>query len=236
MGEIENNNKFQMQLIDKLIVSMIGLASLIVIIVTIVFVNNKYKKLYEYQIKQLSEIPYNETYRYLLKDNTIKFYRETKVIAEYKCSSDCKITDFSSSQFIIDNDDLVPVVDNGKVNLYSISNKKNSIVLDETPRTSINNKYGIIKMNSRYGVINKKGKIILSCDHNDIDINISHIVTLNNGTVYVYDDNAKLLASQATTATGDISISEKNNHLYINIVSEKTTTLTFDTRSNRFMN
>ena len=56
--------------------------------------------------------------------------------------------------------------------IYSINNNENSIVLDEIPQTSINNKYGVIKINGKDGIINKKGKIVLQCAYNDIDINV----------------------------------------------------------------
>ena len=226
MGEIENNNGFKMQFIDKLIVSMIGGMSLIVIIITVLFVNNKYKRLYDEQLRQLNEIPYNETYKYMKKDNSITFYKDITEVTSYKCSTDCDITDFSSSQFIIDNDDLIPIIDNGKVSLYSIKNKKNTI---------INNKYGIIKINNKYGVINKKGRVILNCLYNDIDINFSHIVTLSDKTVSVFDNNARVIASKVAAVKGDISISEKNDHLYINIIGDKTVTIVFDTKTNKFI-
>ena len=145
MNETENNNEFKMKFIDKLIVSMIGVANIIVIIITIVAVNNNYKRMHEEQLSKLSAIPYNETYKYLQAGDVITFYQDTNVITKYVCDADCKITKFTSIQFIIDNDDLIPIEDSGKVNLYSISKKKNTIVLDDIPQTSINNKYGIIK-------------------------------------------------------------------------------------------
>lgn len=238
MNDIENENKrkFQMQFIDKLIVSMIGVANVIVIIITIISVNNNYKKMYEEQLSKLSDIPYNETYKYLQNNNVITFYQGITPITEYKCIKDCIITKFSSSQFIIDNDNLIPIADNGKVTLYSIENNKNAIVLDDIPQTSINNKYGIIKINGKDGVINKHGNIALECIYNDVDINTSYIVTLGNNTIYVFDNTANLLSSKGITTTGDISISEKNNNLYINIFGNQTTTLIFDTNTNKFTN
>lgn len=238
MNDIENDNKskFQMQFIDKFIVSMIGVANVIVIIITIISVNNNYKKMYEEQLKKLSDIPYNETYKYLQKNNVITFYQGTTPVTKYKCIKDCGITKFSSSQFIIDNDNLIPIADNGKVALYSIKDNKNAIVLDDIPQTSINNRYGIIKINGKDGVINKHGNITLECIYNDVDINTSHIVTLGNNTIYVFDNTANLLSSKGITTTGDISISEKNNNLYINIFGNQTTTLIFDTKTNKFTN
>lgn len=234
MAETENNNKFKMQFIDKFIISMIGVANVIVIIITIISVNRNYQKMYEEQLKKLDEIPYNETYKYLQKGDEITFYKETTPVAEYKCTKDCNITKFSSSQFIIDNDDLIPIADDGKVNLYSIKDKKNSLVLDDIPQTSINNRYGIIRINGKDGVLNKHGTITLECIYNDVDINTSHMVTLGNNTIYVFDNTAKLLSSKQVSTTGDISISEKNNNLYINIFGNQTTTLVFDTKSNKF--
>ena len=236
MSENEKVVDNGMQLIDKVIIAMIFISSFIVIILTIVIVNNKYKRLYEAQMAQLNEIPYNETYKYLNEDKTISFYEETKVIGTYKCINDCKIADFLSSQFIIDNDDLIPITDGNKINLYSISDKKNKIVLDDIPHTSINNKYGTIKIDNKYGVINKKGNIVLDCIYKDVDINTSHIVTLGNNIVYIFGNDAKLITSKTITANGDISISEKNNHLYINIIGTSTTTLIFDTNTNKFIN
>lgn len=238
MNDIENENKskFQMQFIDKFIVSMIGVANVIVIIITIISVNNNYKKMYEEQLKKLSDIPYNETYKYLQKNDVITFYQGITPLTKYKCIKDCGITKFSSSQFIIDNDNLIPIADNGKVTLYSIKDNKNAIVLDDIPQTSINNKYGIIKINGKNGVINKHGNITLECIYNDVDINTSHIVTLGNNTIYVFDNTANLLSSKGITTTGDISISEKNNNLYINIFGNQTTTLIFDIKTNKFTN
>lgn len=232
----ENNGRYEMRFVDKAIVGLICGASIIVIIVTIILVNHKYQKLYEDQLAKLNEIPYNETYKYLLEDNTLKFYVGTKEVSKYKCERDCKIADFSSSQFIIDNDDLIPIMDHNSMNLFSISNKETTLVLDEVPQTSINNQYGIIKINDKYGVINKKGKIILNCIYDDVDINFSHIVTLSNYTVNVFDNDAVFLVSKGIDVNGDISISEKNNYLYINIVGNKTTTLIFDVKTNRFIN
>ena len=217
MNDIENENKskFQMQFIDKFIVSMIGVANVIVIIITIISVNNNYKKMYEEQLKKLSDIPYNETYKYLQKNDVITFYQGITPLTKYKCIKDCGITKFSSSQFIIDNDNLIPI---------------------DIPQTSINNRYGIIKINGKDGVINKHGNITLECIYNDVDINTSHIVTLGNNTIYVFDNTANLLSSKGITTTGDISISEKNNNLYINIFGNQTTTLIFDTKTNKFTN
>lgn len=234
MNEAENNNSFKMKFIDKLIVSMIGVANIIVIIITIVSVNHNYKRMHEQQLKRLNDIPYNETYKYLESDNTIAIYKDVNAITEYKCVGNCKITRFSSSQFIIDNDDLIPIEDNGKVNLFSVSKNKTTITLDDIPLTSINNKYGIIRINNKDGIISKHGKIVLDCIYSDIDINTSHIVTINSNTIYVFDNDAKLLASKPITTSGDISISEKNNNLYINIFDTKNTTLIFDIRANKF--
>lgn len=234
MNEIDDSNKFKMQFIDKLIISMIGVANVIVIIITIIYVNNNYRKLVEAQLKKLDSIPYNETYKYLLKDNTLTFYRETKVVSQYTCVNDCRITKFSSSQFIIDNDNLIPINDNGKVNLYNIRKNRNSVVLDDIPQTSINNKYGIVRINGKDGVINKQGKIVLECVYGDVDITASHIVTLGNNTIYVFDNEINQIASKPVTVTGDVSISEKNNNLYINIIGNTTTTIIFDTKANKF--
>lgn len=236
MSETENQNKYNMQLIDKIIVAMILVASIIVIIVTIIVVNHKYQKYYEDQLKQFNEIPYNETYKYLAKDDSIVFYKGVKEVSEYKCTTDCKITDFASNQFIIDNDDLIPIFDENQIKIYSISNNENSIILDEIPQTSINNKYGIIKINGKDGIINKKGKIVLQCAYNDIDINASHIATIANNVVYVFDNNMNLLASKPITVNGEISISEKQHFLYINILSNSATILIFDTATNKFTN
>ncbi len=236
MGDNEKNNGFKMQFIDKLIVSMIGVFNIIVIVLTIIIVNNNYKKIYEEKLKQLDEIPYNETYKYILKNNEINFYKETRVIDTYKCTKDCQITEFSSNQFILDNDNLVPIVDDGKVIIYSIKGKVKNITLDDVPQTSINNKYGIIRINKKAGVINKHGDIILDCNYSDIDINTSHIVTINSNTLYVFNNDAKTIATRPITVSGDISISEKNNVLYINVFGDKTTTFTFDTKANKFTN
>ena len=236
MGEIKNDNRYDMQLIDKIIVAMILVASIIVIIVTIIVVNHKYQRYYEDQVKQFNEIPYNETYKYLIKDDSIVFYKGVKEVSQYKCITNCKITDFASNQFIIDNDDLIPILDENRIKLYSINNNENSIILDEVPQTSINNKYGIIKINGKDGVINKKGKIVLQCAYNDIDINASHIATINNNIVYIFDNNMNLLASKPTTTNGEISISEKQHFLYINILSNSATILIFDTSTNKFTN
>ena len=110
------------------------------------------------------------------------------------------------------------------------------MVLDDVPLTSINNKYGIIKMNGKSGVINKKGDIILDCLYSDIDIDISHIVTLLDNTIYILYDSAHLLLTRPISVTGDISISEKNNYMYINIVGANTVTLIFDLKNNVFVN
>ena len=236
MNETENNNEFKMKFIDKLIVSMIGVANIIVIIITIVAVNNNYKRMHEEQLSKLSDIPYNETYKYLQTGDVITFYQDTNLITKYVCDAECKITKFTSSQFIIDNDDLIPIEDNGKVNLYSIGKKKNTIVLDDIPQTSINNKYGIIKIDNKDGIINKHGKISLDCIYNDIDINASHIVAIRGNTIYVFDNDTNLLDSKTIANGGDISISEKNNNLYINIFSKQNTTLIFDTKANKFTN
>ena len=233
----ENGNKnFKMQFVDKLIVSLIGIASLFAVILTFITVNYKYKKMYEQQMAALTDIPYNETYKYMFENNSIKFYQNAKEVGAYKCTTDCQITKFLSNQFIIDNDDLVPIIDNGKVIIFSIKNMENSLILDEEPQTSINNKYGIVIINNKYGVINKKGKIILDSIYDDIDINISHIVTLLNGTIYVFDNNAQELISRDVQLDGDISISEKNDNIYINIVGDTTVTFIFDTKTNNFIN
>ena len=236
MGENENNQVFKMQFIDKFIVSLIFIASLVVIILTIVIVNNKYKKLYEKQLEQFSEIPYNETYRYLLEDQKFTFYNKNKAVGEYKCVSDCKITDFLSNQFIIDNDDLIPIIDGNRVLLYNINKGDSTIYLDETPKTSINNKYGIIKINDNYGVINKKGKIVLDCNFDDVDINTTHIVTLKGNTLSVLNNSIKVLFSQEIGVVGDLSISEKNDILYINVIGTTTTTLIYNTKTNTLVN
>ena len=236
MSDSSKNVEFKMKFIDKLIVSLIGIASLTVIIVTIFVVNHKYQIEYEKQLEKLDEIPYNETYRYMNKQNTIKIYKETKVVSDYKCIGKCQITDFLSNQFIIDNDELIPIIDNNKVILYNVNSNSSKIVLDDVPQTSINNKYGIIKVNGKSGVINKKGDIILDCIYNDIDITISHIVTLMNSVIYIFDNNVKLISSKPINSIGDLSISEKNNYMYINIIGTNTVTLIFDTNTNTFIN
>ncbi len=236
MSGNENTKEFRMKFVDKLIVSLIGIASFAVIIVTIISVNYKYQKLAEKKLAELDEIPYNETYKYQNNGKSISFYKGIKIIGEYECASDCKISDFRSNQFIVDNDDLIPIMDDGQFHFYSITKGKNAIVLDDIPQTSINNKYGVIRIDGLAGVINKKGQIIVNCNYDDIDINISHIVTLKDLTIYVFDNNANLLVSKPILADGDLSISEKNNNMYINIVGENTTTLIFDTRTNTFLN
>ena len=74
MAETENNNKFKMQFIDKFIISMIGVANVIVIIITIISVNRNYQKMREEQLKKLDEIPYNENIikEVVLNDNIIR--------------------------------------------------------------------------------------------------------------------------------------------------------------------
>lgn len=236
MRETETENKYKFQLIDKIIISLLGIGTLIVTIITIVVVNNNQEKLHEQKLKQLNPIPYNETYKYTISGTKLIFYEDINKTSEYECKSDCSITKFSSSQFIIDNDDLIPIEDNKKVSLYSISNNKNEIVLDDVPQTSINNKYGIIKIDNKYGVINKHGKVVLNCTNSDVDINTSHIVTLNGNTLNVYDNSMTVIASKVIPITGNISISEKNNSLYINIIGDTAITIIFDTKTNTFIN
>ena len=185
MSENENTQVFKMQFIDKFIVSLIFIASMLAIVLTFVTVNAKYKKIYEKQLEQFIEIPYNETYKYLIKDNVMTFYIKNKEAGEYKCSNECKVTDFLSNQFIIDSDDIIPIADGNQVVLYNIKKSNNSISLNEVPKTSINNKYGIVKQNNKYGVINKQGKIVLSCNYDDVDINTTHIVTLNGNILKI---------------------------------------------------
>lgn len=230
-----SNSQFKMQFIDKLIVSMIGVFNVIVIVVTIVVVDNNYERKYQEQLAKLNEIPYNETYKYLTKKDSIVFYKGISEIAKYKCTENCKITKFSSTQFIIDNDSIIPIRDNNKVVLYSIEKKTDLIQLDDIPLTSINNKYGIIKMNGKDGVINKHGDITFNCIFDDIDINATHIVALSNNRIYIYDNEPKILASRQIATVGDLSISEKNNNLYINIIGNTTTTLIYDSLTNKFI-
>ena len=236
MGENGNTTEFRMKLIDKLIVSLIGFASLAVIIITIIMVNHKYQKIYDAQLKRLHDIPYNETYRYYYQTDSLNIYKDIKKVGGYKCTSECGITKYLSNQFIIDNDDLIPIISNGSIVLFSVSSNNVKLVLDDVPLTSINNKYGIIKINGKSGVINKKGDIILDCIYNDIDIDISHIVTLLDNTIYIFDDSANLLLTRPISISGDISISEKNNYMYINIVGANTVTLIFDLKNNVFIN
>lgn len=232
MSENENTQVFKMQFIDKFIVSLIFISSFLSIILTFVTVNAKYKNLYQKQLEQFSKISYNDTYRYLIDNDVITFYIENKVAAEYKCTDDCKVTDFPSNQFIIDSDDIIPIVDGDHVVLYNIKKDENSTYLDEVPKTSINNKYGVIKQNNKYGVINKQGKIVLGCNFDDVDINTTHIVALNSNVLNVFSNSVVLLFSKEIGITGDITISEKNNYLYINILGPSTTTLIYDTTTN----
>ena len=236
MSESGKNTDFRMQLIDKLIVGLIGFASLAVIVVTIFVVNHKYRVLYEKQLEKLDEIPYNDTYRYMRENNSIKFYKSINVVSEYKCLTDCKVTSFLSNQFIIDNDDLIPVYDNNKVMLYSVKNNTVKLILDDVPQTSINNQFGIIKIDNKSGVLDKKGNVILDCIYSDIDINISHIVALMNGVIYIFDNNVNLILTRTINTVGDLSISEKNNYMYINIIGLNTVILIFDSRTNTFVN
>lgn len=236
MSESGKNTDFRMQLIDKLIVGLIGFASLAVIVVTIFVVNHKYRVLYEKQLEKLDEIPYNDTYRYMRENNSIKFYKSINVVSEYKCLTDCKVTSFLSNQFIIDNDDLIPVYDNNKVMLYSVKNNTVKLILDDVPQTSINNQFGIIKIDNKSGVLDKKGNVILDCIYSDIDINISHIVALMNGVIYIFDNNVNLILTRTINTVGDLSISEKNNYMYINIIGLNTVILIFDSRTNTFIN
>lgn len=236
MSESGKNTDFRMQLIDKLIVGLIGFASLAVIVVTIFVVNHKYRVLYEKQLEKLDEIPYNDTYRYMRENNSIKFYKSINVVSEYKCLTDCKVTSFLSNQFIIDNDDLIPVYDNNKVMLYSVKNNMVKLILDDVPQTSINNQFGIIKIDNKSGVLDKKGNVILDCIYSDIDINISHIVALMNGVIYIFDNNVNLILTRTINTVGDLSISEKNNYMYINIIGLNTVILIFDSRTNTFVN
>ncbi len=235
---IENgkSTEFKMRFIDKFIVGLIGFASFAVIVVTIFVVRHKYQVLYEKQLEKLSEIPYNETYRYMAKDNSIQFYKDTTNVSEYKCLSTCRVTSFLSNQFIINNDDLIPIYDNNHVMLYSVTDKVVKLVLDDVPQTSINNKYGVIKINNRSGVINKNGNVILDCIYSDIDINISHIVALMNGVIYIFDNNVDLILTRTINTAGDLSITEKNNFMYINIIGVNTVVLIFDSRTNSFVN
>ena len=236
MSETGTENKYKLQLIDKIIISLLGIGTLVVTIITIIVVNNNQKQLHDQQLKLLNSIPYNETYKYTIKGQKLIFYEDINVIGEYNCTNDCNITKFSSSQFIIDNDDLIPIEDNKQVILYSVKNNKTENVLDEVPQTSINNKYGIIKISGKYGVINKHGKIVINCTNTDVDINTSHIVTLNGNNLYVYDDELKVLATKAISVSGNISISEKNNNLYITIIGDTAVTIIFDTKTNSFVN
>lgn len=236
MSENENTQVFKMQFIDKIIVSLIFIASMLAIVLTFVTVNAKYKKIYEKQLEQFIQIPYNETYKYLIKDKVMTFYIKNKEAGVYKCSDECKVTDFLSNQFIIDSDDIIPIADGNKVVLYNIKKNSNSISLDEVPKTSINNKYGIVKQNGKYGVINKQGKIVLDCNFDDVDINTTHIVALNGNVLNVFNNSVVTLFSQEISVTGDISISEKNNYLYINILGNSATTLIYDTNTNTLVN
>ena len=236
MSENENTQVFKMQFIDKFIVSLIFILSMLAIVLTFVTVNAKYKKIYEKQLEQFIEIPYNETYKYLIKDNVMTFYIKNKEAGEYKCSNECKVTDFLSNQFIIDSDDIIPIADGNQVVLYNIKKSNNSISLNEVPKTSINNKYGIVKQNNKYGVINKQGKIVLACNYDDVDINTTHIVALNGNILNVFNNSVVTLFSQEISVTGDISISEKNNYLYINILGNSATTLIYDTSTNTLVN
>ena len=172
----------------------------------------------------------------MAKANSIQFYKETTIVSEYKCLTACKVTSFLSNQFIIDNDDLIPIYDNNRVMLYSVKEKIVKTILDDVPQTSINNKYGVIKINNKSGVINKNGNVILDCIYSDIDINISHIVALMNGIIYIFDNNVDLILTRTINTVGDLSITEKNNFMYINIIGVNTVVLIFDSRTNTFVN
>ena len=61
-------------------------------------------------------------------------------------------------------------------------------------------------------------------------------VHLNGNNLYVYDDELKVLATKAISVNGNISISEKNNNLYITIIGDTAVTIIFDTKTNSFIN
>jgi hypothetical protein len=209
MGKSET----KLELIDKIIISSMGVSALIAILLTVVWVNYKHSPNNKDNIYK--EIEGNKTYTYTIESNKINLYKKKEMIDSYTCINNCKIKKNETDQFIIEYDSFISIYDNNKYLLYNPEIKATYYTFDTYPKITKNKNYGLVVKDNKYGIINKSGGLILNTEYDYIEATENNLVTLKNYVINVYDYSGKKITNDEYTNIKEIVVLEKEKTLYI---------------------
>lgn len=227
-------NETKVELADKIIIASMGVAIIIAILGTIAWVNYKYSPSNKDNIYK--KIPGNQTYKYTTDSNKIFLYEDNKMVDTYACVSNCKIKNNEADQFTIEYDSFISIYDNNKYLLYNPEIKATYYTFDTYPKTTKNKNYGLVIKDTKYGIINKSGGLILNTEYDYIEAAENNLVTLKNNIINVYDYTGKKLTSDEYTNIKEIVVLEKEKTLYIYTtdINGNRNIIPFDLVTNRY--
>lgn len=231
---IKNEAKFEKA--DRIIIIVIVLTILLAIGYTIFLVNYKYEKSHKKEYSSYIAIPKNNKYRYKIENNEIVFYDGKKVADKYKCISNCTIKEYATNQFKSAYDEFIPIYDNDKYIIYNLDIKSVYYTFDSYPKVTDNSDFGLVINNGKYGLVNKKGTLLLNTDFDSIETTNNYIITLKNNVINIYDNNAKKLTSDDIKNIYEIVAVEKDDYLFIYITDTNLNrnVIKFSTKTNTY--
>lgn len=234
MNNLEKEKK-KLDTPDIIIISGIIIAIVIAIFGTIFWVRYKYNKEHKKELSTYTAIPNNKTYRYKLTDNKIDFYNGKEVVDTYTCISNCSINKAKKDQFIIEYDSFVPINDNNKYIIYNIDIKATYYTFDTYPEKTDNEKIGIITKDKKKGLINKNGGLVQNTEFDDIEVTENYVITLQNGTVNIYNKFNSKITNNKITNVEEILPLEKDDKLYLYLTDKNNekSVLEYDPNTNK---
>lgn len=224
MNNVEKERK-KLEKTDLIIIGAIIFTIILTIIGTIIWVNQKYNKEQKAEDASYISIANNKSFKYKIDNNKISFFNGKKIVDIYTCINSCEIKTPEINQFTIDYDSFIPIYDNNKYIIYNIDIKSNYYIFDTYPEKTLNKNIGIVTKNSKKGLINKNGSLILNTEFNDIEITENYVITLQSGIVNVYNNNNIKLTNNEIMNIYQVIPLEKDNKLYLyltNINGSKT--------------
>lgn len=160
---------------DIIIIVIVSLATIFMIIGTAFWVKAKYENNLLAEANLYLDIVNNSTYKYEMKDGKINFYSGTESVANYTCvtKDDCDINVPDSTEFTFNNEDIVAINDGKKFILFNINTNAIYYTLDMAPKKLLtlegkDSEYGSVEKNEKYGVVNKKGGLVIDFDYDTL--------------------------------------------------------------------
>ncbi len=232
MGKSET----KLELVDKIIIASIGIAIIIAILSTVAWVNYKSKASKD---DIYIEIPGNNKYKYVNQSNIIYLYEGKNVSDTYTCISECKIKDYEEDQFRIEYDSFISIYDNNKYLLYNPEIKAVYYTFDSYPTKTKNKNYGLVVRDTKYGIMNKTGGLILNTEYDYIETSENNIITLKNNIINIYDYTGKKLTNDEIINIKEFVVleeeKEKTLYIYTTYITGERNIITFDLIKNSYV-